>query len=99
MSGELCQRWQRSAFMPGPRCVEIRGMRTTDASPDPKEIDARLGEIEPDLARDIFLDLLTGEVAPALGLARLLLVLGDAQDVEDLVALVARRWGRPLDPA
>lgn len=74
-------------------------MRTTDVPPDPKEIDARLGEIEPDSARDIFLDLLTGEVAPALGLARLLLALGDAQDAEDLVALVARRWGRPLDPA
>lgn len=70
-----------------------------DAVPDPKEIDARLGEIEPDSARDIFLDLLTGEVAPALGLARLLLALGDAQDAQDLVALVARRWGRPLDPA
>lgn len=80
-------------------CVEIHGMRTTDASPDPKEIDARLGEIEPEFARDIFLDLLTGEVAPALGLARLLLVLESARDAEDLVALVARRWGRPLDPA
>lgn len=74
-------------------------MRPTDAPPDPKEIDARLGEVEPDAARDIFLDLLTGEVLPALALARLLLVLGSARDAEDLVALVARRWGRPLDPA
>jgi 2-polyprenyl-3-methyl-5-hydroxy-6-metoxy-1,4-benzoquinol methylase len=74
-------------------------MTTTSDSLDPKEIDARLGEVEPDSARDIFLDLLTGEVAPALGLARLLLALGSVRDAEDLVAHVARRWGRPLDPA
>lgn len=74
-------------------------MRPTDAPLDRKEIEARLGDIEPDAAFDIFLDLLTGEVAPALGLARLLLALGSARDAEDLVAHVARRWGRPLDPS
>lgn len=74
-------------------------MEREDVHPEVKEIEARLGEIDPEAARDIFLDLLTGEVAPALGLARLLLALGSARDAEDLVAQVARRWGRPLDPA
>jgi SAM-dependent methyltransferase len=94
--------WVRSAgkrVATEPTCVEIEGMEPVDARPDAKEIEARLGDIEPEAALDIFLDLLTGEVAPALGLARLLLALSSARDAEDLVALVARRWGRPLDPS
>jgi SAM-dependent methyltransferase len=66
---------------------------------DPKEIDARLGEIEPEVAREVFVDLLNGEVSPALAVARLILALGRAGDVQELTAEVAHRWGRPLDPS
>jgi SAM-dependent methyltransferase len=73
-----------------------------DTAPPPldrKEIDARLGEIEPEVAREVFVDLLQGEVAPSLAVARLILALGRAGDVQELVAEVAYRWGRPLDPS
>ena len=74
-------------------------MEATPPPLDPKEIDARLGEIEPEVAREVFVDLLNGEVVPSLAVARLILTLGRAGDVQELVAEVAHRWGRPLDPA
>jgi SAM-dependent methyltransferase len=65
---------------------------------DPREIDARLGDIEPEVARGVFVDLLRREVSPALAAARLLLALRRAEHVVELVAEAAHRWGRPLDP-
>src|SRR5947208_15914692 len=64
---------------------------------DWKEIDARLGEIEPEIAREVLLDLLTDDISPVIALSRLLLPLGGAPGTEELLAAVARRWGRPLD--
>jgi len=64
---------------------------------DWKEIDARLGEIEPEIAREVLLDLLTDDISPVIALSRLLLAVGGAQETEELLATVARRWGRPLD--
>ncbi|HEY0514939.1 MAG TPA: class I SAM-dependent methyltransferase [Thermoanaerobaculia bacterium] len=66
--------------------------------PDWKEIDARLGELEPAIARDVVLDLLAEEISPVIALSRLLLALGGAGETEELLAAVAQRWGRPLDP-
>jgi ubiquinone/menaquinone biosynthesis C-methylase UbiE len=73
----------------------------TDAEPtalDWKEMEARLGEIEPEIAQDVLIDLLTDEISPVIALSRLLLAMGGAAETEDLLASVARRWGRPLDP-
>ena len=64
---------------------------------DWKEIDVRLGEVEPEIAREVLLDLLTDDISPVIALSRLLLALGGAQETEELLAAVARRWGRPLD--
>src|SRR5947208_15173906 len=64
---------------------------------DWKEIDARLGEIEPEIAREVLLDLLTDDISPVIALSRLLLALGGAAETEELLAVVARSWGRPLD--
>ena len=71
-----------------------------DDSPplDWKEIEARLGEIEPAIAQDVFRDVLTDEISPLIALSRLLLALGGAGETQELMASVARRWGRPLDP-
>jgi ubiquinone/menaquinone biosynthesis C-methylase UbiE len=65
---------------------------------DWKEIDTRLGEIEPEIAREVLLDVLADEISPLIALSRLLLAMGGAAETEDLLASVARRWGRPLDP-
>jgi SAM-dependent methyltransferase len=65
---------------------------------DWKEIDTRLGEVEPEIARVVFLDLLADEISPVIALSRLLLALGGAGETEDLLAAVARSWGRPLEP-
>jgi SAM-dependent methyltransferase len=71
-----------------------------DDSPplDWKEIEARLGSIEPVIAQDVFMDVLTDEISPLIALSRLLLALGGAGETQELMAGVARRWGRPLDP-
>jgi ubiquinone/menaquinone biosynthesis C-methylase UbiE len=72
-----------------------------DAHPtelDWKEVDTRLGEIEPEIAREVLLDVLTDEISPVIGLSRLLLAMGGARETEELLATVARNWGRPLDP-
>lgn len=66
---------------------------------DRNEIDARLGEIEPEVAREVFIDLLEDEVPPSLAVARLILAFGRADEVQELAAEVAHRWGRPLPPA
>jgi SAM-dependent methyltransferase len=65
---------------------------------DWKEIDVRLGEVEPQIAREVLLDLLTDDISPVIALSRLLLALGGTAETEELLASVARRWGRPLDP-
>jgi ubiquinone/menaquinone biosynthesis C-methylase UbiE len=65
---------------------------------DWKEIDTRLGEIEPEIAREVLIDVLADEISPLIALSRLLLAMGGAAETEDLLAAVARRWGRPLDP-
>jgi prevent-host-death family protein len=65
---------------------------------DWKEIDVRLGEVEPEIAREVLLDLLTDDISPVIALSRLLLALGGAGETEELLASVARHWGRPLDP-
>lgn len=62
-----------------------------------KEIDARLGRVEPEIAREVLLDLLAEEISPLIALSRLLLAMGGTQETEDLLASVAQRWGRPLD--
>lgn len=67
-------------------------------SVDWKEIDTRLGPIEPEIARTVFLDLLTDEISPLTALARLLLALGGTVETEELLAEVSHHWGRPLDP-
>jgi predicted TPR repeat methyltransferase len=74
-------------------------MATATESPDWKEIDARLGEIEPPIAREVLLDLLAGEISSVIALSRLILALGWPSEVEDLLAEVARHWGRPLHPS
>jgi ubiquinone/menaquinone biosynthesis C-methylase UbiE len=74
----------------------MAGAESTDL--DWKEIDTRLGEIEPAIAREVFLDVLAGEISPVIGLSRLLLAMGGAGETEDLLASVARQWGRPLHP-
>ncbi|HEX4494195.1 MAG TPA: class I SAM-dependent methyltransferase [Thermoanaerobaculia bacterium] len=65
---------------------------------DWKEIDTRLGGIEPAIAREVFLDVLADEISPVIGLSRLLLAMGGAGETEELLASVARQWGRPLHP-
>ena len=70
---------------------------TEPASLDWKEIDTRLGRIEPEIARVVLLDLLTDDISPLIALSRLLLALGGTQETEELLASVAQRWGRPLD--
>ncbi len=73
-------------------------MTTEPTVLDWKEMEARLGEIEPKIAQDVLIDLLTDEISPLIALSRLLLAMGGAAETEDLLASVARRWGRPLDP-
>ena len=65
---------------------------------DWKEIEARLGRIEPEIAREVLLDLLADDISPLIALSRLLLALGGTGETEDFLAFVAHRWGRPLDP-
>ena len=65
---------------------------------DGKEIEARLGEVEPPIAGEVLVDLLSGDISPLIALSRLLLALGGVGETEALLASVARRWGRPLDP-
>jgi SAM-dependent methyltransferase len=74
-------------------------MKTGADSLDWKEIDARLGGIEPPMAREVLLDLLSGEISPAIALSRLLLALGWPSEVEEVLAEVAQSWGRPLHPS
>jgi SAM-dependent methyltransferase len=70
-----------------------------DAMPlDSKEIDVRLGDVEPPIVREVLLDLLTDDISPLIALSRLLLALGGAEETDELLAAVARHWGRPLDP-
>src|SRR3954467_1333923 len=64
---------------------------------DWKEIDVRLGDVEPEVAREVLLDLLMDDISPVIALSRLLLALGGAAETEELLAAVTRRWGRPLD--
>lgn len=66
---------------------------------DWKEIDARLGGIDPPVAREVLLDLLSGEISPAIALSRLILALGWPSEVEETLAEVAQSWGRPLHPS
>ncbi|HEY0558395.1 MAG TPA: class I SAM-dependent methyltransferase [Thermoanaerobaculia bacterium] len=74
-------------------------MKNVNASAlDWKEINTRLGDVEPEIAREVLLDLLTDEISPVIALSRLLLAMGGAAETEDLIASVSRRWGRPLDP-
>ena len=70
---------------------------TEPATLDWKEIDTRLCRIEPEIARDVLLDLLTDDISPLIALSRLLLALGGTQETEELLASVAQRWGLPLD--
>lgn len=65
---------------------------------DWKEIDARLGEIDPAIAREVLLDVLADDISPFIALSRLLLALGGTAETADLLAVAAQRWGRPLDP-
>ncbi|HTG36753.1 MAG TPA: class I SAM-dependent methyltransferase [Thermoanaerobaculia bacterium] len=65
---------------------------------DEKEIEARLEEVEPAIAREVIVDLLADDISPVIALSRLLLALGGTAETEELLASVARRWGRPLDP-
>jgi SAM-dependent methyltransferase len=65
---------------------------------DDKEIEARLGEVEPAIAREVIVDLLADDISPVIALSRLLLALGGTEETEELLASVSRRWGRPLDP-
>ena len=74
-------------------------MKTQADSLDWKEIDARLSGIEPPVAREVLLDLLSGEISPAIALSRLLLALGWPSEVEGVLAEVAQSWGRPLHPS
>ena len=71
---------------------------TEPVSLDWKEIDARLGRVEPEIAREVLLDLLTDDISPLIALSRLLLAMGGTQETDDLLATVAQSWGRPLDP-
>src|SRR3982751_2820075 len=74
------------------------GQAMAEAEPlDWKEIDVRLGDVEPEIAREVLLDLLTDDISPVIALSRLLLALGGGAETEELLAAVARRWGRPLD--
>ena len=73
-------------------------MGRNSTTPDWKELDARLGTIEPAIARDVLIDLLADEISPVIALSRLLLALGGAGETADFLAAVARRWGRPLEP-
>jgi predicted O-methyltransferase YrrM len=66
---------------------------------DSKEIDARLGALDPPVAREVLLDLLSGEISPVIALSRLLLALGWPSEVEEILAEVAQNWGRPLHPS
>lgn len=66
---------------------------------DSKEIDARLGEIDPPIAREVLRDLLSGEISPVIALSRLLLALGWPSEVDEILAEVAQSWGRPLHPS
>src|SRR5258706_14740163 len=74
-------------------------MATATESLDWKEIDARLGETEPHVAREVLLDLLSGDISPVIALSRLILAIGWPSEVADLLAEVAQHWGRPLHPS
>jgi SAM-dependent methyltransferase len=63
-----------------------------------KEIEPLLAGIGPAIARRVLLDLLDDVLSPHIALSRLLLALGGARETEELLASVARRWGRPLHP-
>ena len=65
---------------------------------DAKEIDARLGDVEPPIAREVLIDLLTDDISPLIALSRLLLALGGTGETDEFLAEVAHHWGRPLDP-
>jgi SAM-dependent methyltransferase len=71
---------------------------TEPVSLDWKEIDTRLGRVEPEIAREVLLDLLTDDISPLIALSRLLLAMGGTEETDDLLATVAQSWGRPLDP-
>jgi SAM-dependent methyltransferase len=64
---------------------------------DWKEIEARLGELEPEIAREVLLDLLTDDISPVIALSRLLLALGGTRETDEFLAEAASHWGRPLD--
>ena len=72
---------------------------TTEALPlDWKEIEARLGDLEPREGRQVVVDLLRDEISPLIALSRLLLALGTPGETAELLAEVSQQWGRPLDP-
>ena len=73
-------------------------MEPDDTVLDGKEIEARLGDVEPPIAGQVLVDLLNGDISPLIALSRLLLALGGVAETEALLASVARRWGRPLEP-
>lgn len=73
-------------------------MAESDPILDDKEIDARLRELEPPIAREVLFDLLTDDISPLIALSRLLLALGGTRETDEFLALAARHWGRPLDP-
>jgi SAM-dependent methyltransferase len=70
----------------------------TEPPIDCKEIEGRLGEIGPAIARGVIVDLLDEEISPLIALSRLLLALGGAGETEEFLASVSQRWGRPLHP-
>ena len=70
----------------------------TEPPIDCKEIEGRLGEIGPAIARGVIVDLLDEEISPLIALSRLLLALGGAGETEGFLASVSQRWGRPLHP-
>ena len=72
---------------------------TPEAPPlDWKEIEARLGDVEPSIAREVVVDLLMDEASPLIALSRLLLALGTPGETAEFLAEVSQQWGRPLDP-
>ncbi|HEV2845657.1 MAG TPA: methyltransferase domain-containing protein [Thermoanaerobaculia bacterium] len=72
---------------------------TTEAVPlDWKEIETRLGDVEPRTAREVVIDLLLDDISPLIALSRLLLALGTPGETSEFLADVSQQWGRPLDP-
>ena len=62
---------------------------------DWKEIDTRLGEIEPEIAREVLLDVLADEISPLIALSRLLLAMGGAAETEEAPRLRGAALGAP----